>query len=196
MKKNFLASLAVGLLLFGVIDMANAASFTFNGNITYHNDVVQIAFTLDSDTTNVKVWTDSFMDGTNFDPITGVWKSDGTNYNLIAENDDDATINPTNQTYWDSGMIFSSLTAGDYLFTIATYDNFANGPTLTDGFRYTSATPILLANWDQPSNGTGKGTYYRVNLEGVSSAVPIPGALWLLGSGIFGLVGARRKLKK
>ena len=69
MKKKLLAGLATGLFMMGIAGSASAASFTFDGNITYHNDIVQIGFSLDNDATDVRVWTDSFMNATNFDPI-------------------------------------------------------------------------------------------------------------------------------
>jgi hypothetical protein len=40
------------------------------------------------------------------------------------------------------------------------------------------------------------GTDLAVKIQGNVSGVPIPGAIWLLGSGLFGLVGFRRKFKK
>jgi hypothetical protein len=42
------------------------------------------------------------------------------------------------------------------------------------------------------------GTYdfTALSLSGVHSQVPIPTAAWLLGTGLVGLVGARRKMKK
>ncbi len=36
--------------------------------------------------------------------------------------------------------------------------------------------------------------FHEINFEG--TAVPIPSAIWLLGSGLFGLVGIKRKFKK
>jgi hypothetical protein len=33
-------------------------------------------------------------------------------------------------------------------------------------------------------------------IPGIGSSVPIPGAIWLLGSGLIGLVGIMRKLKE
>ena len=35
-----------------------------------------------------------------------------------------------------------------------------------------------------------------VSMNQVSSAVPIPGAIWLLGSGLIGLIGIRRRFRK
>ncbi len=141
MKKKLLAGLTVGVMMFGMTGIASASSFTFNGNIANHNDVVKIGFSLSSDATDVKVWTDSFQNGTNFDPITAVWRRNGTDYDKIGQNDDNPYIAP-GQTYYDSGLTFSSLSAGNYLFTIATYANFANGSHLSDGFAYDSQTPI------------------------------------------------------
>lgn len=42
----------------------------------------------------------------------------------------------------------------------------------------------------------GTGVYAMAVREGDVSTVPIPGAVWLLGSGLVGLVGFRKKLKK
>jgi len=197
MKKTLLSGLATGVFIFGMMGSANAASFTFDGNITYHNDIIQIGFTLDSDATDVRVWTDSFWDATNFDPITAVWAASGSGYSIVGENDDDDTI-ASGQTSYDSGLTFASLSAGDYLFTIATYDNFAVGTTLSEGFAYDSETPILMANWAQPASHQGMGTYYRVNLDGVDGAsnnsdVPEPATVLLFGTGLLCLVGYSRK---
>jgi hypothetical protein len=38
--------------------------------------------------------------------------------------------------------------------------------------------------------------YNKLGAWVVADVVPIPGAVWLLGSGLVGLVGLRKKLKK
>lgn len=193
--KKVLSMTVLSLLL--MVGVSFAASFTFNGNIAYHNDIVDIDFTLTTDATNVTVWTDSYMGGTNFDPITAVWKYDGAQWDLVGENDDNASL-WAGQTSYDSGLFFSTLTAGMYKFTIATYNNFAKGSVLADGFDYDGQTPVPLSVWDQPANHVGMGTYYRVNLDGVdsavnNSAVPVPGTILLLGFGLLSLTGINRK---
>lgn len=175
---------------------AHAALFNFTGNIQNHNDVVFINFTLNADATNVRVWTDSFMSATNFDPITALWRADGS---LIAQDDDNASINPATQTWFDSGFSLASLTAGDYIFSVATFNNFASGSNLSDGFSFDGQTPIALADWTQPANHTGMGSYWSVWLDGVDSAdgpdteVPVTAPLALLGFAFAGLFAARRR---
>ncbi|MCV2883665.1 PEP-CTERM sorting domain-containing protein [Aestuariibacter sp. AA17] len=175
---------------------ANAALINFTGNITYHNDVIYTYFSLDQDATNVRVWTDSFRDGTNFDPITALWNANGS---LIEEDDDNDNINPSTQTRFDSGFTIDFLAAGDYLFTVATYNNRANGRQLSDGFNFDSQAPILLRDWTQPANSINMGSFWSVWLDGVSrasnpTAVPEPGVLALMLLGVAS-IAFRRKAK-
>jgi hypothetical protein len=177
---------------------ASAASFTYSGNISFHNDVIRVGFSLAQDTTNVRVWTDSFMGGQNFDPITAVWNANTGAF--IGDNDDNAGIAP-GQTRFDSGLVFASLAAGDYVFTVATFPNDRRGTSLANGFVLDNATPIAMANWCQPSNGCNMGTFFRVNLSGVDSTIPpvqaIPEpetyALMLGGLAALGAVARRRR---
>ncbi len=72
MKRLLTVCVLVTAVISVYTSFAFAASFSFDGNITYHNDIVKVNFTLDNDSTNVRVWTDSFQDGVNFDPITAL----------------------------------------------------------------------------------------------------------------------------
>ena len=59
------------------------------------------------------------------------------------------------------------------------------------GFMSTSAfTQVMFSE----GSGVAQETYYNVDLH-YSQAVPVPAAVWLLGSGLVGLVGLRRKLR-
>ena len=202
-----LKQIAIAISLLGFASFAQASTFTFSGNIANHNDIVRVDFSLATNATNVRVWTDSFLatgptqsgPGTNFDPITALW--DANTGARLGQNDDNASIAP-GQTYFDSGFSLASLAAGNYFFTMATYRNFSNGTNISNGFNYDGQAPIAIANWDQPANrGNLRGTFWRINLDGVDSAtgpvnpnaVPVPGAVWLFGSAIAGFAGFGRR---
>ncbi len=182
------------LLATAVAAPGYAADFSFSGTIQTQKDVIEIPFTLLQDATGVKVWTDSYLNGVNFDPITAVWK-DGVR---VGQNDDNATIAP-GQTKFDSGLKFSSLSAGNYLFTIAAYNNFAVGNLLSQGFTYDHDAAIPLSSWCEPASHCGMAPHWSVHLTGVDGAtapVPEPGSYAMLVAGL-GLLAAvaRRKNK-
>ena len=117
-------------------------------------------------------------------------------------NDDDATINPATQTFYDSGFSLPTLAAGNYVFTVATFNNFSNSLNLSDGFNFDSQTPIALSEWEQPANARNMGTSWSVWLDGVddASGSPIPEpstyALMLGGLGLVGFMAARRRARQ
>lgn len=187
-KKSWFVGWALVLASIVSAGGAKADTINFTGNIDYNTDVVYFYFTLLTDSTSVRVWTDSFMEGANFDPITALWTETG---DLIAENDDNDTVNPGTQTYYDSGFELPFLAAGNYIFTVTTFDNFANGTTLADGFLYDGTTPIAIEDFWVQAPG-----YYSVWFDGVDSAtqpIPEPASMTLLGMGMAGLVVRRMR---
>ena len=150
--------------------------------------MIRIGFHLDNAATGVQVWTDSFQGGANFDPVVAVWNVSAGGA-LVGENDDNPSIR-SNQTYYDSGMTLGTLAAGDYLFTVAQFPNFALGSRLEDGFQYDGIA----------SQAASRGTYYSVWLSGADAAalqiaaVPEPETYALMFAGLGAVAwGARRR---
>lgn len=170
---------AAAVCMGSAIGAAQAAEFSFSGNIADQNDVVRIGFSLAAETANVNVWTDSFDNGNNFDPLIYVWTMPGGSF--LAVSDDNDSIAP-GQTYFDSGIAFPLLAAGQYVLTVSMFPNLANGPTLADGFEFDGTSPPSLSG----------GTFWRVNLSGVDVAavVPEPSTYALMGFGLALLGGA------
>ncbi|MBC7701210.1 MAG: PEP-CTERM sorting domain-containing protein [Massilia sp.] len=177
---------------------AQAANFSFAGDIAHHTDVVQVAFTLQSSSGPVRLWTDSWSDGLNFDPTLSLWVKDGSGYSLVGDNDDDDTIDPA-QGFYDAGLSRTTLTAGQYLVTVGAAPNHANGTLLSQGFAFDGSTPILVSQWDQPSYNLNandqKGTFWRLNLSGVDTAVtvPEPATAALILAGLSSMLLSRRR---
>lgn len=184
-----LAALTLALAATG----SQATDFSFSGQMAFHNDLVQIDFTVDAPGV-VKLWTDSWQSGLNVDPMLSLFNG---SLSLVASNDDDDSI-AAGQGFYDAGL--SLPLAGAYRLTLSAASNVALGPTLSNGFTYSADAPIRLADWVQPSSdinlGDQKGGAWQVHLSGVTlaAAVPEPQSLALLLAGLLGvgLVARRR----
>jgi hypothetical protein len=156
---------------------------------------------LDNDASSVRVWTDSFESGMNFDPALALWQRSGSDYVWLAEVDDDNTL-AAGQTDFDAGIEMAALSKGQYLVTLAASPNQAVGSMLSEGFALDGETPLRIAAWNQPGYDINandqKGSFWRLNLSNVDSAAPVPepGTYVLLAFGMVALWLARRSRSK
>jgi len=198
MKTSLLPTrIAAAAALLMSVTAAQAGDFTVTGTMTFHNDVVLVDFSLASAATNVKIWTDSWQSGLNFDPTGALWLRSGADFSRLAEVDDDDTVAP-GQGFYDTGFSLPSLAAGQYRVTLVAAVNASNGSLLSQGFAYDSETPIPLALWNQPTYDPNandqKGGFWQLRFSQVDSVsvVPEPASWLLLGLGAVGLSLRRR----
>lgn len=198
---------AIALLSAAVASgQAHAATFAFSGNLVMNNDLVNVDFTVSGATGTVDLWTDSFQSGANFDPQLTLWRQTGSDYVLVANNDDDDSIH-AGQGYQDAGLS-AALSAGTYRLTLSASSYQAAGTLLSQGFEFDpffipALTPTPIASWNQPSYDPNlnnqKGTFWSVSLsgQGIDSAaispVPEPATVALLAAGLIGIGLARAR---
>lgn len=190
-REGVMKRLSAALAALAIISAPTGAeTLSFEGRIPSSRAVVRIPITLANPLSGVVVWTDSYAGGERFDPITALWR-DGV---LLGENDDRSGLMP-GQSWFDSGLTFEALEAGDYLLTITNYNNFANGRLLSDGFRFDD--PLYPANNLNNCFGSDNcpGNYWRVHLQDgfMAPPVPEPAHAFMFAAGTAVLVLARRR---
>jgi hypothetical protein len=170
------------------VSLASAANFSFQGSLTRDDQVQLFTFSVGSaSTVTLRTW--SYAGGVNaagttiarggFDPILALFNSSGV---LINENDDGGSNVPADSV---TGANFdtylqSMLNPGTYTVSVMQYDNFANGPNLSDGF-ITTNSPTFTSVFGCSNgrfcdvNADNRNANWAFDVLGVDSAViPTP----------------------
>ncbi len=179
--------------------ITNAFAFSFTGNLTNDNEVQLFNFTTSS-LSDVTLRTWSYAGGTNangdlissggFDPVISLFDDLG---DFIDENDDgiDVSPDPISDNPYDS-LITINLGVGDYTVAIMQYPIFAVGPTLADGFSDSGLSfDERTSSWALDIEGVDTAI-----LSSTVTAIPVPAAMWLFGSGVVGLIGVTKRSSK
>lgn len=213
MKKLIKTILSISAAVLLSAGSSFALEYDFSGRMLYHNDVLKFSFTLNQ-ARSVTIFSSSWIEK-NFDPMLGLWKSDGS---YVAFQDDGNITGETtsNGKEYDYGKydfyLTKNLDPGTYIITLlASYNrpNPEGGPYhLSNGFRYDNDPRVLLAGTQQSRFGSSAPDMklnamddeYEFHILNADSArdinpVPEPGTIMLLGAGLVGLGLLRRRNK-
>ena len=211
MKNKFLISLSIGLFMLGMANMSNAAIYGGvdfpDGAISFADEVVSYlpgAGSITSDRSNPQEALgipDGSVSGINYVSLgdEGTLTLRFTNNVLTTSGNDDLdlwifeigtnelcdiSISPDGQDWINVGTTTDNTSGID----IDAYID--SGIILGELYGYVRIQDLLPHQTGSPSTGADIDA-----VGAISSApsVPIPGAVWLLGSGLVGLVAARRK---
>ena len=205
-KKHFsgLGKTIVLFCLFSVLLLAtNAFADFYYFNLTYANPDLNGGLTADYAKVTVELTDASYDQATiTFDALAGYKMKNGQ---LGVQ------LN-VNSTHFVSDPVSHSQNISDFgVFNAAygpdsgNYDSFSFTIDNNSGIDWVYASDVLVPNLDgylaaahmipvgTDGKPTGASTGYAA---GKDKPVPIPAAVWLLGSGLIGLVGLRRKFKK
>jgi len=193
---------------------AKADSFSFTGSFAGDSDVQLFNFSVGT-TSSVTLLTYSYAGGTNaagtviprggFDPILALFDSSGARIN---QNDDGGSNVPADSVtgaHFDT-FLQSTLAPGNYTVSVMQYNNFANGPNLSNGFSAAGSTFTSIFNCSNGQfcdvNANNRNNHWAFDILNVDSGeqvsgVPLPAAfpLFAAGLGALGFLSWRRKRK-
>ncbi len=141
-------------------------------------------------------WVDVNGDGEDsfIDSYIRVFKDSLAAENIYASNDDSAgNFGDDGTIRGNDSYISETFEAGDYIIAISScgypaygeYPGYFTVDEAVDGYNQRAIIPY--------SEGEGDHGDYRITVSGDVSAVPLPAAVWLLGSGIAGLAALKRR---
>ena len=201
------ASLFAGVFL-STGAFASPTNFSFTGTLAADDGVELLGFTTDGSSI-VTLRTYSYAGGTQangnivprggFDPTLALFDSAG---NKIASNDDGDGVPADSATggAYDTQLSIL-LAAGAYTVAVSQSYNFANGPTLSDGFTV-AGSPFFTAGFgctngqfcdSTGDNRSSSWAFDVLNAETAETVVPEPSTASLLGFGLVGLYSVRRQ---
>jgi len=97
--------------------------------------------------------------------------------------------------YWGGAVTVEGWRDGTRIYSVAkviTIPHYANPQPLPDYYTFNYVMVDKL-RWYSPE---GHICIDNISVGNEIAGVPIPGAVWLLGSGLIGIVGIRRKMKQ
>ncbi|MGD9160295.1 MAG: DVUA0089 family protein [Desulfobacteraceae bacterium] len=217
MKIKKITYYAVLMFLMAFTSTATAAEVVFEGSIiqeSYNSDDITLdtisvdywQFTVNTegtvtidvlswerDSNNDWSWVDLNGDGEQsfIDSSIHMFQDSLDAANIYVSNDDSlGSFGADGTISGKDSYISQAFDAGNYIIAISScgYAPFFSVEEAVAGLNQKAIIPYSL--------GEGDHGDYRIAVTGDVSAVPLPGAVWLLGSGIIGLAAIRKKRVK
>jgi len=184
----------------------NAALIERLGGLAYYDDVANLTWLADADAAGTSMnWADanSWVAGLTVEGVTG-WRLPGTLQPDASCDSQSAGVSfGYNCTGSEMGNLFYNLLGNT---AAAGFTSHSSGPfSNIQNDSYWSFTEDALNTsraWNFSMSGGGQSWTSKVNSlkvwavhDGDISAVPVPAAIWLFGSGLIGLAGIARRKK-
>jgi len=176
--------LAVLTIPFVFAPVAEAALVSVDGDIVDETGISYTYFSIDAASA---LRLETFTDG--FDPVLFLYNNDGalSSDDYITSNDDGGTASAYG---YSNSLINTTLAAGDYIAIVGDY-SFSDAEILL-GYNATGNGAIYYGSFTLEIE-TDVANIGAVSTETGISAVPVPAAVWLFGSGLLGLMGVAKR---